>query len=522
MVSSQIARRNWRRGSHLGAGVLFALILLLPTGCVSMQPAVVRANLAKAGSNRGELERVLRHYEETGEPLKVKAAQFLIANMDGHGFSEMAMYDEDHNELPYDALAYPDVQAAQATYDELEKQHGKLHTDRKHTDPDLETITADFLIENIDLAFQAWRERPWAQKIPFEMFCEVVLPYRSGKEPLCSTRRACMERYADLPSRMKDPTDVNEAARLIIQDVNSWIRFNELFYFHPTEQSFDEMCRREQGRCGDISNMQMYALRANAVPVGRDYSPLWANRDNNHAWVVALDEHGVGRAPMSAVAAKVYRNTFVKQRDSLAARIDSDFTPPYWLTRWTFKDVTTQYIETTDVTARLTQPAPKGTPYAFICVFNGGEWEPVHWGEIHDSKVTFTKMGRGAAYLPAYYVDEKVVPAGPPFIVLKTGEIRELNGAGDALVALQLGGTAPERLYSPDEAAKPLTAIEPGRQYELFVWDNGWVSKGEKTAEGTTLTFDDVPADHLYWLVVKDSRKLERIFTFDDGQQVWW
>ena len=521
MRSKQSAGRESRRYSRK-YWAFAALVLMLPAGCVSTQPADVRANLAEAGRNRGELERALRHYQQSGEPLKLKAAQFLIANMDGHGFSEMAMYDESKHEVPYDALAYPDVHAAQAAYDELEKQHGKLHQDRKHTDPDLETITADFLIENIDLAFQAWKERPWASKISFEMFCEVILPYRSGKEPLCPTRRACLARYADLPARMKNPSDPREAARLIMQNVESWIRFNEQFYFHPTEQSFDEMCRREQGRCGDISNMLMYALRANAVPVGRDYSPLWANRDNNHAWVVTLDEHGVGRAPLLAVAAKVYRMTFVKQRESLAARIGPDEKPPYWLSRWNFMDVTPQYVETTDVTARLTQPAPRGTRFAFICVFNGGEWEPVHWGEIRDSKVTFTQMGRDAAYLPAYYVNEKVVPAGPPLIVLKSGAIRELDGASDEHAVLQLGATAPEGLYSPDEAAKPLTAIETGRQYELFVWDNGWVSQGEKTAEGTTLTYNEVPADRLCWLVVKDSRKLERIFTFDDGRQVWW
>jgi hypothetical protein len=131
-------------------------------------------------------------------------------------------------------------------------------------------------------------------------------------------------------------------------------------------------------------------------------------------------------------------------------------------------------------------------------------------------------MGRNAAYLPAYYVNEKVVPAGPPFIVTKTGAVRELAGAGDTLTALRLGATAPDGLYGPDEAAQPLTHLETGRRYELFVWDNGWVSAGEQLADGTTLTFDAVLADRLYWLVAKDSRKLERIFTFDDGQQVWW
>ena len=487
--------------------------------------ASVRRRGSQPGQGRGhrpQLERVLQHYQQSGDTLKLQAARFLIANMDGHGFAEMVMYDEGKHEVPYDALAYPDVRAATEALDALEKQHGKLRSDRKSLSPDLETVTADFLIENIDLAFQAWREKPWAGKMPFPTFCEVVLPYRGGKEPLNSTRPACLARYADLPKRMKDPSDPREAEQLIVQDVDGWIRFNELFYFHPTEQSFAEMCRRGQGRCGDISNMQMYALRANAVPVARDFTPLWANRDNNHAWVVVLDEQGVGRAPLSAVAAKVYRTTFVKQRASLAARSRPDEKLPYWLSRWNFADVTPQYVETTDVTARLTQPAPAGTRVAYICVFNEGEWQPVHWGEIQDGHVTFTQMGRNAAYLPAYYVNEKVVPAGPPFSVTKTGAVRELTGTNEAKTPLRLEATAPEGLYGAGEAAKPPTHLEAGRRYELLVWDNGWVSAGEQSAEGATLTFDAVPTGRLYWLVVKDARKLERIFTIEDGRQVWW
>ena len=519
MPSKRIAKRGW----EWSAGALAALLLSLLAGCVSSQPADVRENLAKAGRNRTELERVLRHYQDAGETLKLKAAQFLIANMDGHGFVQRVMYDEAGHEVPYDALAYPDVQAAQAALDELEKQHGKLQPGSASTSPPIvETVTAELLMENIELAFQAWHERPWAREISFEQFCEVVLPYRSGKEPLSSTRAACRERYEDLPSRMRDPSDPREAAKLILHDVDAWIRFNELFYFNPTEQSFEQMCQRQQGRCGDISNMQMYALRANAVPAARDYSPLWANRDNNHAWVVVLDKDGVGRAPLGAVAAKVYRTTFVKQRKSLAAIKRPDEQAPYWLSRWNFADVTSQYVETSDVTARLTQPAPAGTRFAHICVFNGGEWEPVHWGEISSSHVTFTQMGRGAAYLPAYYANDKVVPAGPPFIITKAGDVRELAGSADAIVQLSVGATAPDGLYAAGEAAKPLTRLEAGRQYELFVWDNGWVSAGERVADGTTLTFGEVPADRLYWVVPEDSRRLERIFTFDDGQQVWW
>ena len=42
--------------------------------------------LSKAGGNRSELLRVLRHYEESGDSLKLRAAAFLIGNMADKGY----------------------------------------------------------------------------------------------------------------------------------------------------------------------------------------------------------------------------------------------------------------------------------------------------------------------------------------------------------------------------------------------------------------------------------------------------
>ncbi len=57
-------------------------------GCLLLATAVfaqdyVENALVAAGSNRGELEKVLAHYRDN--PRKLEAARFLIANMPGHG-----------------------------------------------------------------------------------------------------------------------------------------------------------------------------------------------------------------------------------------------------------------------------------------------------------------------------------------------------------------------------------------------------------------------------------------------------
>jgi len=43
-----------------------------------------------------------------------------------------------------------------------------------------------------------------------------------------------------------------------------------------------------------------------------------------------------------------------------------------------------------------------------------------------------------------------------------------------------------------------------------------------QTAEVQSLTFDNVPAQGLYWLTKVDGREDERIFSLDKGKIVWW
>src|SRR5579872_7455719 len=299
-------------------GVAILSLLLIGGGCAGHQPAGMKTALAAAKTNRPELQKAIRHYQALGDPQKLAAAYFLITNMDGHGQVIWGLYDKQQHEIPYNALDYPGFGEAQAALDKLEKQHGELEMKQKRFIPDLETVTADYLIENIDLAFEAWRAKPWAKGLTFQAFLENILPYRGNKEPVEPWRAACMRRYQDIPAKLKNPADFREAAGFVMNDVNGWVGFNELYYLHPTDQGFAEMEAGRRGRCGDIANMTSYALRANAIPFGSDYTPFWADRDNNHAWTVILDEKGEGRAGLSNRAAKIYRKTYALQFQNLA------------------------------------------------------------------------------------------------------------------------------------------------------------------------------------------------------------
>jgi len=508
--------------SHRLKVALLSINLLLCCGCVSPWPGDVKLALSKAGSNRSQLEKVLRHYYGMEDTRKLEAAQFLITNMEGHGYTVATFFDEDKNEVEFDALQYADYAQATAAMNALETEHGELHYGRQRFDKDLKTITADLMIENIDLAFQAWQEKPWARDLSFKAFCEHVLPYRGSNEPLNSTRPACLKRYADLPQKMNEVQDAREAARLIQKDIGQWVRFSELYYLHPTDQSFAEMNQRGLGRCEDITNMQMYAMRANAIAAAADYTPFWADRDNNHAWQVILDSNGEGKAGLSNRAAKIYRKTYALQPDSLGSLKKDSEKVPRWLAGLNYIDVTSQYMETTDTTVQLTIPCSQKARFAYICVFNGGKWQAIHWGEISDNKVTFAAMGRHIAYLPAYYVDEKLVSSAAPFILDHEGQTRQLAGEPGSYLTIELTATRPQTPDADTQIDRPMITVEPGKTYELFVWENDWVSLGKQLAGEQPVLFKEVPSGKLYWLVEEGSERLERIFHIESGKQVWW
>lgn len=66
-------------------------------------------------------------------------------------------------------------------------------------------------------------------------------------------------------------------------------------------------------------------------------------------------------------------------------------------------------------------------------------------------------------------------------------------------------------------------AIAPNDKYELFYWDNSkWSSLGTKKATSPTLLFKKVPSGGVYLLRNLTRGQEERIFTYENGKQIWW
>jgi hypothetical protein len=495
-------------------------------------PPQVTQALEQAGNNLAELEKVLANYSTPGDSLKFKAACFLISNMPGHSYVIYKLTDTAKTEISFNILDYDNYDELVKAAEELEKKHGTTDFGTKDYAYDLDSITANLLIENIDFAFKAWNEKPWARELSFDQFCQYVLPYRGSNEPLEYWRKIMWDKYTGLESRMQNPHDPIEAASIINDEIRSWFRFDMRYYYHPTDQGLSEMMDTKMGRCEDMTNLAIYAMRANGLAVTSDYTPYWANTGNNHAWnaIVTPDgnvvpfmgaESNPGEYKLFNKLAKVYRKTFGQQKDNLVFQERKQEEIPGWLAGTSYIDVTSGYIPTADIEITFDKEVPDSTDIAYICVFNSGEWKPIDWTRIANGKANFTDMGIDVLYLPGLYLNKEIVPYGKPFILKGDNKSHSFSPDSIQPVSIDIEFTTQR---SPWESTVSIekTPIKDGSEYEFFYWDDGWQSLGKQTASGGPLHFENIPSNGLYWLTEDGTDKEERIFSIEDGNQVWW
>ena len=138
----------------------FFFLLILSAGCRHTDPDLENA-LRQAGENRSQLEQVLDHYRN--DSLKYKAACFLIANMPGHYSYGGEVLDAYY--FSVDSLFRIGAPCEQTNrqIDEL-AQNLQISRYAKIIE-DVKTITAEYLIDNIDRAFDDWQNKSTSMSI---------------------------------------------------------------------------------------------------------------------------------------------------------------------------------------------------------------------------------------------------------------------------------------------------------------------------------------------------------------------
>ena len=153
-------------------------------------------------------------------------------------------------------------------------------------DADRSSLGTEFLRENLDLAFQARTNFPWAASVPEELFLNDVLPYAVFDEPRDPWRT---EMYGIAAELVKGATNATDA----VQSLNRGL-FNRLQVHYNTgrkrpNQSMKESKALGKATCTGLSILLVEACRAVGIPARAVGTPLWANERGNHTWAEVWD-----------------------------------------------------------------------------------------------------------------------------------------------------------------------------------------------------------------------------------------
>ena len=218
---------------------------------------------------------------------------------------------------------------------------------------DLQTLDAEFLVENCSHAYAAWRTAPWHDEISEAMFFESILPYASINERRDQWRADFRSRFAPLVENATTPA---EAAAMLNNGM-----FKQIGVIYSTkrpkaDQSPYESMDAGMASCTGLTVLLVDACRAQGVPARFVGAPLWADGSGNHSWVEIWDDgwHFTGAAEPSGMdldtawfAGRASTASRENPLNAIYAATWND-TPIHFPMSWRLHDATVGGIDVTD------------------------------------------------------------------------------------------------------------------------------------------------------------------------------
>jgi hypothetical protein len=472
----------------------------MTTGCIK-SPDMLEQALQISGDNRAALEEVLQHYgSNPADRLKLRAAEFLIANMPGKYMLDTLSMAA--NQPYFDAMAASRIKNGGYAENETSRICDSVKTQMPHAvEPkprytsDLQTLTAQFLIRHIDRSFETWDASPWAEDLSFDTFCRYILPYATKGDYWDDSHAFFRTAYASLPDSL---ADMYAAGKHIASDVQGSFShggsfFREYPFFEP--MTFRNLMAVRVGGCIDMCCAGVSALRSVSIPASLDMIPWWGNAQNNHflceligdslpehydntqrIWSKPEDElikemfwSNNPPPPREGIPSqvdvittrtipKIFRDGYAIQHNSLiyqAANKGEEI--PEIFRNSCLEDISSQYLVCEDATVSLDKPnIPR--KYAYLCCFNPNSIfpAPVDWAPVKRNKAAFRNVGVNVLYFPAYYINGRMEPAGTPFVLLPRGECKYMTPKRETHDTVVLYNKIPYRSYIMRYASRML------------------------------------------------------------------
>lgn len=368
---------------------LYYILIILCCYSCNCSNSKLEYILTLAGHNRCELEKVLEYYRN--DKLKYKAACYLIENLENkYSIIPENTYIED-TILEYiqdidDSTGW-DSGLSQVNKYLLSLEENKTYNRKNKIVYDIDVITSHFLINNIDLAFQAWEKSKNHNDYSFSDFCKYVLPYKIGNEPLSNWREPILKQYS---SYIDSSLSNKDLAIKIIPNLK--MHYNIGMSRYPFPLSYDKLAHLPYGSCEHMSQHLLYILRGLGIPSAIDFVPNWANRSSGHQWNVIIEPSG-----------KVQEiGLGVNGKNELLYKIPKIYR--YMYEYENIYDVTNQYnIPVKQLSFKLEKQYKNSELY--LCIFNNVNWIPIAFTRTNKKYCNFVNIGYGELYN-----DNKILP----------------------------------------------------------------------------------------------------------------
>lgn len=403
------------------------VIVLALSSCTSVQ-------------EESAFERTIEYYRQSGDTLKMLAAQYLRDNARWHyGVSR-------HFNKPFE-ISYTDVlDRPETNKDSVFKAYIDSCGYSIVSDTpiyDIDTITDSFLRENIDLAFDSWN-KPWSKDIPFNDFCKYILPYRNADEELSSWRKFFKERYeTSIIDSVADPASLPDVINYLMRCIRCDVEYGgSMGLLNRYPLSHDMMMKLHWLECLNCANFTTLAMRACGVPCSM-IEIHWRFTEVTHLSVLFPKTSSISKAfrenvgdtliymgaPKDTMAAwrvweydyelnkekeRLY-NTY-KHHDLLRTII-----PPL-----TQSDITSLLCKTYNFSLPIPDSL-KTHPYLFLCRFHDHKWQPIREGIVDADSVRFRDATIRQWYRLGHVDDDTIRTIGTPFTLIGNDSIIDTN-----------------------------------------------------------------------------------------------
>lgn len=442
-------------------------LLILFSGCSSYTDKQLESTLKLAAKNRQELEKVIEHYQN--DPKKCSASHFLINNMigkqtiDSNSIKNMQpFYDALTNHIEKYGSYKNDVQYF--ICDSIKQLYSNTAIYPRYKQ-DIQLLSSNFLIRHIDKCFEIWRQYPWCNDIDTKTFNKYILPYTTHNYYWEETLDFFNQKYATLrdTAQNKSYTSIGD---LISHNIDTVFQKEWGLYFEgyksmlPT--TFRNIISAQIGSCIEYNIYKIAALRANGIAAVLNSHSGWGNYGYTHFWTEIISDkpknklyNNTQRPYISAediliddmfwsnnhspltkdispfitmqycrTVPKVYRYNYEIQKKNLALIAKKDI--PMLFKDPGIEDITDKYIVCKDIIVPLWKKQDS-QKYIYLCCYDVGKWNPVCWSIPKNDQAPFHKMGVNILYLPAYYENGTIIPAGDAFILTTEGELKNIS-----------------------------------------------------------------------------------------------